>query len=62
MLKGWHNCHSIVAVQKLAMTSVFDSNVLKHFSGLEDPRIERSKQHLLDDIVAIAILAVIALC
>jgi predicted transposase YbfD/YdcC len=60
MFKGWHNCHSIVAVQKLAMTSVFDSNVLKHFSGLEDPRIERSKQHLLDDIVAIAILAVIA--
>jgi hypothetical protein len=41
------------------MTPGFDDTILKHFSSLEDPRIERTKQHLLEDIVAIAILAVI---
>lgn len=38
----------------------FDDTILKHFSTLEDPRIARSKQHLLGDIVAIAILAVLS--
>ena len=33
---------------------------LNHFETLTDPRIERSKEHLLIDIVAIAILAVIS--
>lgn len=42
------------------MTPIFDDTILKHFSGLEDPRIERTKQHLLIDIVAIAILAVLS--
>ena len=38
----------------LLMNPNFDDTILKHFSGLEDPRIERTKQHLLIDIVAIA--------
>ena len=33
--------------------------VMDHFQDLEDPRIERSKQHGLLDILAIAICAVI---
>lgn len=37
-----------------------DESILKHFADLEDPRIERTKDHLLIDIVAIAILAVIS--
>lgn len=42
------------------MTPALESTMLKHFCGLEDPRINRTKQHILTDIVAIAILAVIA--
>jgi hypothetical protein len=41
------------------MIPSFDDTILKHFSTLEDPRIDRTKQHLLGDIVAIAILAVL---
>lgn len=33
--------------------------ILEHFATLDDPRIERSKEHLLIDIVSIAICAVI---
>lgn len=36
------------------------SSLLEHFASLEDPRIERCKAHLLLDIIAIAICAVIA--
>ncbi len=42
------------------MTANFDDTILKYFSDLEDPRIERTKRHQLLDIVAIAILAVIS--
>jgi hypothetical protein len=42
------------------MTPSFDDTILKYFSNLEDPRIERTKQHSLVDIVAIAILAVLS--
>jgi predicted transposase YbfD/YdcC len=34
-------------------------SIAEHFEDLEDPRIERSKEHLLIDILTIAILAVI---
>lgn len=34
-------------------------SILTHFALLEDPRIERTKEHLLLDIIAIAICAVI---
>lgn len=33
--------------------------IVEHFNGLDDPRIDRSKEHLLIDIVTIAICAVI---
>jgi len=36
------------------------SNFSEHFGELSDPRIERTKDHLLIDIVTIAILAVIS--
>lgn len=41
------------------MIPSFDNTILKHFSTLSDPRIDRTKQHLLGDIVAITILAVL---
>lgn len=34
-------------------------SILEHFADLEDPRLERTKEHLLLDIVAIAICAVL---
>ena len=34
-------------------------SIAEHFETVEDPRIERSKAHLLIDILTIAILAVI---
>jgi len=42
------------------MTASFDNTILKYFSSLENPRIERTRQHQLVDIIAIAILAVIS--
>jgi len=33
--------------------------LLRHFDQLQDPRMERTRLHRLDDIVAIAIIAVI---
>src|SRR4028119_418349 len=41
-------------------TDLLNISFLNHFETLTDPRIERSKEHLLIDIVAIAILAVIS--
>lgn len=37
--------------------SIEQSPFVVHFSALEDPRIERSKTHLLIDLVAIAVIA-----
>lgn len=34
-------------------------SIAEHFEPLEDPRIDRSKDHLLIDILTIALLAVI---
>jgi hypothetical protein len=42
------------------MTLRIESSLIQHFADLEDPRIERTKQHLLIDLIAIAILAVIS--
>lgn len=42
------------------MTLTLESSLIQHFVALEDPRVERSKQHLLIDIIVIAILAVIS--
>jgi predicted transposase YbfD/YdcC len=45
---------------RAVMSPRFEDTILKHFSGIEDPRIDRTKQHLLKDIIAIAILAVLS--
>jgi hypothetical protein len=42
------------------INNFLNSSFLQHFINLNDPRIERTKAHLLIDIVAIAILAVIS--
>jgi hypothetical protein len=49
-----------VAIGSLKMNLSIESSLIQHFAALEDPRVERSKQHLLIDIMAIAILAVIS--
>ncbi|NEO95956.1 MAG: ISAs1 family transposase, partial [Moorea sp. SIO3G5] len=36
------------------------NSFLQHFATLKDPRIERTREHLLIDIIAIAILAVLS--
>ena len=44
------------------MDTVFDiptSTIIEHFDALEDPRVERTKLHLLIDIVTLTICAVI---
>ena len=41
-------------------TDLLKVSFLNHFETLTAPRIERSKEHLLIDIVAIAILTVIS--
>ncbi len=40
--------------------SFFQNSFLIHFQNLPDPRIDRTKDHLLIDIIAISILAVIS--
>jgi predicted transposase YbfD/YdcC len=40
--------------------NILNASFLEHFATLNDPRIERSKQHLLKDIRSIAILAIIS--
>ena len=41
------------------MYDISVSTIAKHFGKLEDPRIDRTKLHLLSDILTIAICAVI---
>jgi hypothetical protein len=40
--------------------NLFNTGFLEDFANLNDQRIERSKEHLLKDIIAIAILAIIS--
>jgi len=42
------------------MSSSSAANLTKHFAHLTDPRVDRTKEHLLLDIVVIAICAIIA--
>ena len=44
----------------LPSLNILSTSFLEHFANLNDPRIERSKEHLLKDIIAIAILAIIS--
>ena len=62
MVKGFSN--TVKSQQKeidsLSSVKILNSSFLEHFANLKDPRIERSKEHLLKDIMAMAILAVIS--
>lgn len=42
------------------MSQVIDASILTHFASLEDPRDIRGKEHLLLDIITIALCAVIS--
>lgn len=44
----------------LPSMNILNASFFEHFANLKDPRIERSKEHLLKDIIAIAILAIIS--
>jgi hypothetical protein len=44
----------------LPSMNILKASFLKHFANLNDPRRGRSKEHLLKDIIAIAILAIIS--
>lgn len=44
----------------LPSMNLLNTSFFEHFADLNDPRIERSKEHLLKDIIAIAILAIIS--
>jgi len=44
----------------LPSMNLLNTSFLEHFANLNDQRIERSKEHLLKDIIAIAILAIIS--
>jgi predicted transposase YbfD/YdcC len=44
----------------LPSMNILNASLLEHFANLKDPRIERSKEHLLKDIIAMAILAIIS--
>ena len=47
-------------IDSLPSLNILNASFLEHFATLNDPRIERSKQHLLKDIRSIAILAIIS--
>jgi hypothetical protein len=47
-------------ISLLPSENILKASFIEHFVNLNDPRIERSKEHLLKDIIAIAILAVIS--
>ena len=42
------------------VSQTIDASILTHFASLEDPRDIRGKEHLLPDIVTIALCAVIS--
>jgi hypothetical protein len=41
-------------------SGLMDASIVKHFSTLKDPRIERHKKHNLVDILVLAICAVLS--
>jgi hypothetical protein len=46
----------------LPSMNLLNTSFLEHFANLNDPRIKRSKEHLLKHIIAIAILAIQTRC
>ena len=47
---------------KITPISQIQADLSSYFNEIKDPRVNRTKKHLLKDILVIAILAVIALC
>lgn len=45
---------SVTSINKLT------TNLINHFEDLPDPRVSRTRKHLLQEILVIAVLAVIA--
>jgi hypothetical protein len=62
MARGFSKAVSSQQKQTDSLTemNILNTSFFEHFANLEDPRIERSKEHLLKDIIAIAILAIIS--
>ena len=62
MAKGFSK--SVTFPQKqtdsLLLINILNPRFLEHFANVKYPRIEISKEHLLKDIIAIAILAIIS--
>jgi hypothetical protein len=62
MAKGFSK--AVTSQQKqtklLRSINILNTSFLDDFTNLKDPRIERTKEHLLKDIIAIAILAIIS--
>src|SRR6266487_6526703 len=53
---------AFIILQEQSMTAMYDisvSTIAKQFGKLEDPRVDRTKLHLLSDILTIALCAVI---
>ena len=50
----------LVKKTKLTPIDQIQANLSGYFTDLRDPRVSRTKKHLLKDILVIAILAVIA--
>ena len=50
------------SAQKAKLTPIAEiqANLSNYFAEIKDPRVKRTKKHLLTDILVIAILAVIA--
>lgn len=45
---------------EVAEIGYIQQSLVKHFTDIKDPRVERTKKHQLTDILVIAILAIIA--
>ncbi len=62
MAKGFKNSIKIQEQQNCSQekSHFLQESFLKNFESLNDPRLERSKEHLLIDIVAISLLAVMS--
>jgi hypothetical protein len=62
MARGFSKAVTFQQKQKdsWASMNILNASFLEHFAKVNDPRIERSKEHLLKDIRSIAILAIIS--
>jgi len=52
--------HPTRKTKVVADMRTIQQSLVKHFADIKDPRVERTKKHLLTDILVIAILAIIA--